>query len=228
MKVATTSQRLKQIISERHIRQIDIIEAAKPFSEKYGVKLNKNDLSQYVNGKTEPGQEKLSILGLTLNVNEAWLMGYDVSMERTSNTSENLTEKYSQLQPIPEMRKIPLLGAVACGEPIYREEDEWISLPNDINADFCLRCVGDSMINARINDGDIVFIKACPEVENGQIAAVSIDNEVTLKRVYYYPEKNKLVLNPENPAYEPFVYTNEELNDIRILGKAVVFLSKVK
>ena len=84
------------------------------------------------------------------------------------------------------------------------------------------------MINARINDGDIVFIQACDIVENGQIAAVSIDNEVTLKRVYYYPEKNKLVLNPENPAYEPFVYTNEELNDIRILGKAVVFLSKVK
>ena len=228
MKVATTSQRLNQIISERHIRQIDIIESAKPFSEKYGVKLNKNDLSQYVNGKNEPGQEKLTILGLALNVSEAWLMGYDVPMERTSASSENLTEKYPQLQPIPEMRKIPLLGAVACGKPIYREEDEWISLPNDIDADFCLRCVGDSMINARINDGDIVFIKACPEVDNGQIAAVSIDNEVTLKRVYYYPEKNKLVLNPENPAYEPFVYTNEELNDIRILGKAVVFLSKVK
>ena len=228
MKVATTSQRLNQIISERHIRQIDIIESAKPFSEKYGVKLNKNDLSQYVNGKNEPGQEKLNILGLALNVSEAWLMGYDVPMERTSNTSENITEKYPQLQPIPEMRKIPLLGAVACGKPIYREEDEWISLPNDIDADFCLRCVGDSMINARINDGDIVFIKACPEVDNGQIAAVSIDNEVTLKRVYYYPEKNKLVLNPENPAYEPFVYTNEELNDIRILGKAIVFLSKVK
>ena len=95
MKVATTSQRLKQIISERHIRQIDIIEAAKPFSEKYGVKLNKNDLSQYVNGKTEPGQEKLSILGLTLNVNEAWLMGYDVPMERVSS---------EELQP-PEAKK---------------------------------------------------------------------------------------------------------------------------
>ena len=228
MKVATTSQRLNQIISERHIRQIDIIESAKPFSEKYGVKLNKNDLSQYVNGKNEPGQEKLTILGLALNVSEAWLMGYDVPMERTSASSENLTEKYPQLQPIPEMRKIQLLGAVACGKPIYREEDEWISLPNDIDADFCLRCVGDSMINDRINDGDIVFIQACDIVENGQIAAVSIDNEVTLKRVYYYPEKNKLVLNPENPAYEPFVYTNEELNDIRILGKAVVFLSKVK
>lgn len=229
MKVATTSERLKQILSERHIRQIDIIEAAKPYSEKYNVKLNKNDLSQYVSGKTEPGQSKLSILGMALNVNEAWLMGYDVPIERKNEeTSENIFEKYPNIQPLPEMRKVPLLGAIACGEPIYREEDEWISIPNDIKADFCLRCEGDSMINARINDGDIVFIKACPEVDNGQIAAVSIDNEVTLKRVYYYPEKNKLVLYPENPAYEPFVYTDEELNDIRILGRAVMFLSGVK
>ena len=229
MKVATTSERLKQILSERHIRQIDIIEAAKPYSEKYNVKLNKNDLSQYVSGKTEPGQSKLSILGMALNVNEAWLMGYDVPIERKNEeTSDNLIEKYPQLQHLPEMRKVPLLGAIACGEPIYREEDEWISLPNDIKADFCLRCQGDSMIDARINDGDIVFIRACPEVENGQIAAVSIDNEVTLKRVFYYPEKNRLVLYPENKAYEPFVYMNEELNDIRILGRAVMFLSRVK
>ena len=188
----------------------------------------KSAMSQYVSGKFAPKQTRIYLLAKALNVSEAWLMGYDVPMERTPNTSENLAEKYPQLQPLPPMRKIPLLGAVACGKPIYREEDEWISLPNDIDADFCLRCVGDSMINARINDGDIVFIQACDIVENGQIAAVSIDNEVTLKRVYYYHEKNKLVLNPENPAYEPFVYTNEELNDIRILGKAVVFLSKVK
>lgn len=229
MKVATTSERLKQILSERHIRQIDIIEAAKPYSEKYNVKLNKNDLSQYVSGKTEPGQSKLSILGMALNVNEAWLMGYDVPIERKNEeTSENIFEKYPNIQPLPEMRKVPLLGAIACGEPIFREEDEWISLPNDIKADFCLRCQGDSMIDARINDGDIVFIKSCPEVDNGQIAAVSIDNEVTLKRVFYYPEKNRLVLYPENKAYEPFVYMNEELNDVRILGRAVMFLSGVR
>lgn len=108
MKVATTSQRLNQIISVRHIRQIDIIESAKPFSEKYGVKLNKNDLSQYVNGKTEPGQEKLTILGLALNVNEAWLMGYDVPMERDSQQTEQKTEpapESSETDPVEEMVK---------------------------------------------------------------------------------------------------------------------------
>ena len=97
MKVATTSERLKQILSERHIRQIDIIEAAKPYSEKYNVKLNKNDLSQYVSGKTEPGQSKLSILGMALNVNEAWLMGLDVPMERKSATTDELMILFNSL-----------------------------------------------------------------------------------------------------------------------------------
>ena len=155
----------------------------------------------------------------------------DLGLDYRSSSENYTAPDYSNIKgimPLPEMKKIPLLGAIACGEPIYKEENEWISLPTDIKADFCLRCEGDSMINARINDGDIVFIRACPEVDNGQIAAISINNEVTLKRVYYYPEKNKLVLNPENPKYEPFVYTNEELNEVRILGKAVMFLSTVR
>ena len=181
---------------------------------------------RYENGDIEKlPTTVLEPLARVLKTTPAYLMGWE------ENNENNTAPDYSNIKgimPLPEMRKVPLLGAIACGEPIYREEDEWISLPNDIKADFCLRCQGDSMIDARINDGDIVFIKACPEVENGQIAAVSIDNEVTLKRVFYYPEKNKLVLYPENKAYEPFVYMNEELNDIRILGKAVVFLSKAK
>lgn len=181
----------------------------------------------YEKGAREPNSEQLILISKYFGVSIDYLMGR-TDVPFTEETSENIFEKYPNIQPLPEMRKVPLLGAIACGEPIYREEDEWISLPNDIKADFCLRCQGDSMINARINDGDIVFIKSCPEVENGQIAAVSIDNEVTLKRVFYYPEKNRLVLYPENKAYEPFVYMNEELNDIRILGRAVMFLSRVK
>ena len=181
----------------------------------------------YEKGAREPNSEQLILISKYFGVSIDYLMGR-TDVPFTEETSENIFEKYPNIQPLPKMRKVPLLGAIACGEPIYREEDEWISLPNDIKADFCLRCQGDSMIDARINDGDIVFIKACPEVENGQIAAVSIDNEVTLKRVFYYPEKNKLVLYPENKAYEPFVYMNEELNDIRILGRAVVFLSRAK
>ena len=91
MKISNTAERIKQIMNERNIKQVDILELAKPYCEKYGVKLNKNDLSQYVNEKNEPGQHKLSILGLALNVNEAWLMGYDVPMERQSGSEKEPT-----------------------------------------------------------------------------------------------------------------------------------------
>ena len=181
----------------------------------------------YEKGAREPNSEQLILISKYFGVSIDYLMGR-TDVPFTEETSENIFEKYPNIQPLPEMRKVPLLGAIACGEPIYREEDEWISLPNDIKADFCLRCEGDSMIDARINDGDIVFIKSCPEVDNGQIAAVSIDNEVTLKRVFYYPEKNRLVLYPENKAYEPFVYMNKDLNDLLLLGRAVIFLSGVR
>ena len=186
---------------------------------------SRSSIQKIESGERDITPSTIAAFAKALKVTPSVIMGWE------ENNENNAAPDYSNIKgimPLPEMRKVPLLGAIACGEPIYREEDEWISLPNDIKADFCLRCQGDSMINARINDGDIVFIKSCPEVDNGQIAAVSIDNEVTLKRVYYYPEKNKLVLNPENPAYEPFVYMNEELNDVRILGRAVMFLSSVK
>ena len=100
----------------------------------------------------------------------------------------------------------------------------------NIDADFCLKAVGDSMTNARILDGDIVFIRKQDIVENGEIAAVVVNNEseATLKRVFYYPEKSLLILKPENPAYEDFIFQNEELNEVHILGKAIAFQSDVR
>lgn len=130
----------------------------------------------------------------------------------------------------PITRKaFPLLGEIACGEPIYADEirESYIMAGTAVNADFCLRAKGDSMTGARILDGDIVFIKKMPVVENGSIAAVIVGDEATLKRVYYYPQQKKLVLNAENPKYEPFVYVGEELDSVRILGKAVAFQSDV-
>ena len=94
MKICTTSTRLKQIMSERNLRQVDIIEKARPFCEKYGVNLAKNDLSQYVNGKVEPGQEKLTVLGLALDVSETWLMGYDVSPYREEDKKSSASKEF--------------------------------------------------------------------------------------------------------------------------------------
>ncbi|MBQ9898656.1 MAG: XRE family transcriptional regulator [Ruminococcus sp.] len=146
-----------------------------------------------------------------------------------NETVEDLTEKYDNIKPI-KLKRFPMLGEIACGEPIFADEDRahYIMADMDIDADFCLTAKGDSMINARIFNGDIVFIKEMPIVENGDIAAVIIDNEATLKRVYYYPEQGKLILNPENPTHAPLVYVGEEFNTIRILGRAVYFMSLVK
>ena len=98
MKNSSTSERLKQIMNERSLRQVDILEAAKPFCEKYGVKLAKNDLSQYVSGKVEPRQEKLTILGLALNVSETWLMGYDVRRERDEKEQPTVSSELSDVK----------------------------------------------------------------------------------------------------------------------------------
>lgn len=103
MKTTSTADRLNEIMRERNIKQIDILRAAQPFCEKYAVKLAKNDLSQYVNGKVEPGQEKLTILGLALNVSEAWLMGYDVPRDR-----EDKKEQPANFSELSEGEKLVL------------------------------------------------------------------------------------------------------------------------
>lgn len=122
-------------------------------------------------------------------------------------------------------RRIPLLGEIACGQPIFTYEEHSAIEAAPRGADFCLKAKGDSMVGARILDGDIVFIRSQPSVENGEIAAVIIDDTATLKRVYYYPGEQKIALNAENPLYPPLIYIGEELDHIKILGKAIAFRS---
>lgn len=135
---------------------------------------------------------------------------------------------FDNVLPLPKFKKVPLIGAIACGEPILAVEniDSYINMAEDINADFALKCKGDSMINARIFDGDYVYIRTQEDVDDGEIAAVLIGDEATLKRVHKYP--GKLVLSSCNPMYNDLIYQNEQLNDIRILGKAVAFLSAIR
>lgn len=136
----------------------------------------------------------------------------------------------ANILPVPRTSKIPLLGTIACGEPLLAEEniEDEVDLPEHIRADFALRCKGDSMINARIFDGDIVYIHQCSEVANGKIAAVRVGDEATLKRVYYFPDDARLVLRPCNPMYSDMIYTGPELEDIEIIGEAVAFTSLVR
>ena len=124
-------------------------------------------------------------------------------------------------EPMPKMKKIPLIGSIACGEPITAEQniEKMVDVPENIRCDFSLTCHGDSMVDAGIHDRDVVYIRIQPEVENGEIAAVRIGEEATLKRVYYSP--GTLTLMPANVAYAPMVYTGPALNDVHIEGKAV-------
>lgn len=168
-------------------------------------------------------RDKIAKLALALNTTPAYLMGWTES----SFQSDNIYA-IKNISPMPEMKKIPLLGTIACGVPVLAVEniDEYIEIPKHIRADFALTCQGDSMVGARIMDGDIVYIRSQPDVDNGQIAAVLIEDEATLKRVYKYP--NMVILRPENPDYKEMVYQGQELEEIRILGLAVAFSSSIR
>ena len=179
---------------------------------------SKQTIQRYENGIiANVPPEKIERLAEALSVTPAELMGW----------SEGKTDA-DRIMPL-SFKPVRLVGDIACGEPIYAEEqyESFAVVGEDVDVDFCLKARGDSMIGARIYDGDIVFIKAQDTVDNGEIAAVIINDEATLKRVYYYPNEEKLILSPENPRYAPLVYFKEELMGIKILGKAVYFQSKI-
>lgn len=204
--------RLIQAMKQKQITQSELC-------EKTGI--SRSTMSQYCSGSFRPRDNKLRRIAKVLGVKEAWLMGYD-----SADTQELSLEDYPNLHPV-RLKRFPLLGEIACGKPIFAQEDResFLMADADIHADFCLLARGDSMIGARIHDGDAVFIRSQPMVDNGEIAAVIIDDEATLKRVYFDRKHARLQLVAENPAYSPLVYVGEELKYVRILGKAVGFMS---
>ena len=181
---------------------------------------SKQTIHRYENGViSNIPHERVKSLAIALGTTPSELMGWE---------KESVSDAEGILPII--IKKLPILGEISCGEPIYaREEHEsFVATDGHLDADFCLVAHGDSMIGARIYDGDIVFIRSQSSVDNGEVAAVIINDEATLKRVYFYPDEGKLILSPENPRYAPLVYINEELNSIKILGKAVAFQSVVR
>lgn len=163
----------------------------------------------YEKGTREPNSETLIKLSRFFGTSIDYLLG-----------KQELDKIPPGFEPFPEMESVPLVGQIACGQPITAEEnlEGYVSIPSAWHATFTLMCKGDSM-EPRIKDGDLVAIRSQPSVENGEIAAVRIDCEATLKHVYLYPDK--IVLQPENPRYEPIVKIGEEMNDVHIEGKAV-------
>lgn len=163
-------------------------------------------------------RSKLVDLARALDTTPAYLMGWE--------TSDSLS---AGLEPLPKMKPIPVIGSIACGTPILAVQniEEYVNIPEGVNADFSLRCKGDSMIDARIFDGDLVFIREQPDVETGEIAAVMVDDDTaTLKRIVKQP--GQLILMPANSTYVPQFFSGPEMARVRIIGKAVSFLSDVR
>jgi len=167
---------------------------------------DRSSIAKIESGKVDLSQSKLERLSQIFQVSGHTLLG---------------------LQPVPGMHKIPVLGSIACGAPILAQEhiEGYTGIPEDIHADFALVCKGDSMVGARIFDGDMVYIRQQETVENGEIAAVLIDGEATLKRVRCYGDR--ISLEPENPLYRPIILWDEEMNRVRILGKAIAFTGRI-
>lgn len=211
------SERLKQLRTSAGLSQMDFAKQ---------IKLSKSSVNMYERGEREPNIETLERIADYYNVDMDYLLGKSDVVNKSNWVSESALP--TNIIPMPELRKVPLIGAIACGAPILAQEhiEGEVNIPAHIHADFALICKGDSMINARIFDGDIVYIRQQETVDNGEIAAVLIDTEATLKRVRLFDDH--IVLEPENPMYKPLVYWNEEMNTVRILGKAVAFTSSVR
>lgn len=196
-------------------------------------------------------RDKIAKLAEALNTTPAYLMGWDEAadtlpsewLEHFDGDIEAAVKAYRAMEedrarefslpagalPITTQR-VPMLGTIRAGEPSFAESDfdSYVEVGAGVRCDFALRVAGDSMINARILDGDIVFVRQQDTVSDGEIAAVLVDDETTLKRVRFLPG-NMLMLQPENPKYQPIVIGGpDETRNVRILGKAVAFQSDVR
>ena len=203
----TTGERMKQ-------RRKEIGLSAEKVAERLGV--SPATIYRYEKGDIEKVPVDIfAELAKILQTTPAYLMGWEEKPEPKKPTIP------PGFEPMPKMKKIPLIGSIACGEPITAEQniEKMVDVPENIRCDFSLTCHGDSMVDAGIHDKDVVYIRIQPEVENGEIAAVRIDGEATLKRVYYNP--GTLTLMPANPAYAPMIYTGPQLEEVHIEGKAV-------
>lgn len=203
--------RIKMLRKEKHLTQSKLTDILR---NDYDLKTDRVMISKWETGFQTPHIDTLKIIANVLGVSVDYLL----------TGVEAIATDLSEDSPVP-VKKVRMLGSIACGTPIFcnEEYDYVLATGDNARADFCLTARGDSMINARIADGDIVFIKQQNTVENGEIAAVVIGDEATLKRVYRTADGIMLVA--ENPAYQPMYFSGEELSQAYVLGKAIGFQS---
>lgn len=214
--MATSTERINQIMKEKRLRQIDVLNLAKPFQQKYNIKFSKSHLSQYVNGKSNPDNEKIFLLSKVFGVTEAWLLGYNVPRyERIENTGPQT----------PQGLKIPVLGTVAAGIPISAVEEilDYEEVPQSWKNQgefFGLRIKGDSM-KPDINHGDTVIVRKQSTANNGDVVITLVNgDDVTCKK--FEKLDNGIILISNNSEYSPMYFSNEE-----VVTKPVVILGRV-
>ena len=206
------NEKIKRLRKEKGMSLEDLAEA---------VGTSRQTIYRYEIGViTNIPREKIEALAKALGTTPQSLMGWE-NEEKEAFSTFNIKTK-TRLEPV-KSKRLPILGNVSCGEPIFASQTQgcYVNAKNDFNADFCLRAKGDSMINARIFDGDLLFVKQQDSVDDGEIAVVLIEDEATVKRVYFNREDGILTLMPENPTYKPMRYMGSQLDRIRILGKVV-------
>ena len=184
--------------------------------------LQKSAIAKYENGRVKNIKRSIIVhMAQILECSPTYLLGFD---DDTSKEASHIIEvpSYPNISPVAK-RSIPVLGKIACGEPILMDEqvELYVDAAGKFQCDYILWAKGDSMIGAGIHNGDAVFIRKQPTVENGEIAAVAIGDEATLKRFYFYPEKSMMILRAENPAFQDIIKTDEELADVIVLGRAM-------
>ena len=210
--------RLKEALEKREMRPVDL-------SERTGI--SRSVISSYLAGRWKAKQDNLYLISKAMNIDPAWLMGYDISMDGTP-TKKHKESPAPKGTHKPQFKKVPMMGYAAAGQPLedINQDINFFDVENKYDVDFCITVRGDSMINANINDGDIIFIKSMSEVPNGKIACVEIDNEkVCLKR--FYKNENVVMLVSGNPTYPPMNLNESNTYDVKILGLAVLKQSEI-
>lgn len=208
----STGQIIKMLREERRISQTKLSE---------DLHVGRSTVAMYETDERMPKREYLEQIADYFEVDMDFLYGRTHVRNRVNEPPEET--RVADLN----IKQVHLLSSVSCGEPIYSEEqyEKYYLVDTGIHADFCLKAKGDSMIGARIYDGDVVFIHQQLDVENGQIAAVLIDDEVTLK--YFYQYGDMVVLRSANSNYKELIYKEDDSNSIRVLGRAVAFQSSL-
>lgn len=209
MKVSDFPTRLRKLMNENNMSQAELARKTN---------ITPSSISDWLNYKYDAKQDKIDIISRVFNVSPSYMMGYDVDKSRNNLDLNDIPG----INVIKNLINVPILGSVICGQPTMMEENftGYFKLDPDIaKPDFSLRAEGDSMIDANIHEGDLVFFRKTPDVENGSIACVLLDDQVTLKRII--KADDTLILQPANTSYSPIVVRDGDYTNVQILGEMI-------